>query len=458
MKYGYILAGLFFLINPNISIVDILPDFIGIFLLMHGLEPARAVSPDMDDALQRFQTLFRISVAKFCCMPLLAVIGNSEKTFILVFTFAFSLLELIFMLYAFGALFASFSSLGIRLGGKGMEKGLTGVRLQTWIFTAFRAFFTTIPELSNLPGTDEGYIGSVTEGGFNPFAAYRTLLYACNIFFVLLSGILFILLWARYLHRIRKDVSFAAALADAIRQDSSDRRPFYRRTAATGLRFFCLACVLTSCFITDGVNIIPAFAGGIFLICAFTVLGRMQPDMKRLRPFAYLYTVVSAASFLSSLLFSRKYYEVCTSHGLFSVPKAGEWFIFNLVLTAVSSALFLFLFLRFLSCMDSFLREHCGTQAEKELVRLREKTERSRLRCRNLLRIGAVGVFITSFAGLLRQAMLFVPDPVLYLNERYPVTICLWVPVLLADIAWSIFMFYACGEIREMVNERYFSA
>ena len=69
-----------------------------------------------------------------------------------------------------------------------------------------------------------------------------------------------------------------------------------------------------------------------------------------------------------------------------------------------------------------------------------------------------MGAFITSFAGLLRQAMLFVPDPVLYLNERYPVTICLWVPVLLADIAWSIFMFYACGEIREMVNERYFSA
>lgn len=456
MKYGYILAGLFFLINPNITLVDIFPDFIGIFLILHGLEPARSVSPDLEDTMERFRYLFRLSAAKFCCTPLLTLISGSENALVLAFTFAFSMLELIFMLYAFSALFASFSSLGTRLGGTGIEKGLFRVRLQTVIFSLLRAFFTTLPELSRLPASDEGYIGSVTEATVNPFAAYRTLLYAANLFFVLLSGIIFIATWAGYLRRIRKDAVFTAALTEAIREDSADRRPFFRRTAATGLRFFCIGCALTSSFAVDGINLVPAFAGGLFLIGACTVLSRMQSDMKALRTPAIMYTALSAASFLSSLLFSRKYYESCSSLGLFAVPGAPGWFFLNLGLSLICAALFLVVFLRFLAHMNTFFKIHCGIQAEHEFIKLQEKTERRRLRCRNLLRFSAVGAVITSLMGITRQALLFVPDPVIYLNERYPVTVCIWLLVLLADIAWILFLFYTCGEIRDMVNERYY--
>ena len=86
MKYGYILAGLFFLINPNITLVDIFPDFIGIFLILHGLEPARSVSPDLEDTMERFRYLFRLSAAKFCCTPLLTLISGSENALVLAFT------------------------------------------------------------------------------------------------------------------------------------------------------------------------------------------------------------------------------------------------------------------------------------------------------------------------------------------------------------------------------------
>ena len=37
MNIKYILIGLFFLINPNIEVFDIFPDFIGLILIMKGL-------------------------------------------------------------------------------------------------------------------------------------------------------------------------------------------------------------------------------------------------------------------------------------------------------------------------------------------------------------------------------------------------------------------------------------
>lgn len=456
MKYGYILTGLLFLINPNITVVDIFPDFIGIFLILHGLEPARAVSPDLEDAIQRFQYLFRISVAKLCCVPLLTLISGSENALVLAITFAFSILELIFMLYAFSALFTSFSSLGTRFGCKSINRGLPWIRLQTVIFTAFRSFFAILPELSRLPSSDEGYIDSVTEANVNPFAAYKTLLYACDLFFVLIAGIIFIAMWTSFLKKIRKDSTFTSALQEAILEDSNDRRPFFRRTAASELHFFCIGCALTASFVVDGVNLIPAFAGGLFLIGSFTVLGRMQPDMKSIRIPAVAFTVLSAISFLSSLLFSKKYYESCSSAGLSAVQGASGWFFLNLGISILCAALFLVIVFRFLRHMDLFLHAHCGIQAEHEFIRLQEKTERSRIRCRNLLRFGAVGAVITALLGIMRQALMFVPDPVIYLNPQYPITICLWIIVLLVDIAWILYLFYTCGEIRDLVNERYY--
>ena len=37
MGIGYIIAGMFFLFEPFIGVADILPDFIGYLLILHGM-------------------------------------------------------------------------------------------------------------------------------------------------------------------------------------------------------------------------------------------------------------------------------------------------------------------------------------------------------------------------------------------------------------------------------------
>ena len=51
MEFALITAGLLFLMNPLIAIVDIFPDFIGCILILLGINRLRAVSPELDDAV-----------------------------------------------------------------------------------------------------------------------------------------------------------------------------------------------------------------------------------------------------------------------------------------------------------------------------------------------------------------------------------------------------------------------
>ena len=50
MGIAYILAGVFFLFNPNINVVDVLPDFIGYLLIYRGLFHASFLSDNLRQA------------------------------------------------------------------------------------------------------------------------------------------------------------------------------------------------------------------------------------------------------------------------------------------------------------------------------------------------------------------------------------------------------------------------
>jgi len=50
MGFGCIAAGMLFLFNPNINVIDILPDFIGYILIYHGLFRMSYSTPKLADA------------------------------------------------------------------------------------------------------------------------------------------------------------------------------------------------------------------------------------------------------------------------------------------------------------------------------------------------------------------------------------------------------------------------
>ncbi len=97
-------------------------------------------------------------------LPLRFMVGYNEKTFILIFTLAFALLEAMYLLPAFYYLFDGTSYLTLRYGGSSAKK--RAPRIISFIFAVGRAVLNVLPELRYLPSEyyDIEFEGTVCAG------------------------------------------------------------------------------------------------------------------------------------------------------------------------------------------------------------------------------------------------------------------------------------------------------
>ncbi len=114
MKIGYILAGMIFLFNPHINIVDVLPDVIGYILILHGLFKISDLERNLLSARKNFLKLAWLSAVKLSCLLITPIF---DETLYLLFTFCFGILEIMWMIPAFIDLFAGISFLESRYTG-----------------------------------------------------------------------------------------------------------------------------------------------------------------------------------------------------------------------------------------------------------------------------------------------------------------------------------------------------
>ena len=128
MNLGYLLAGLIFLFNPNINVIDVLPDFIGCIFIVKGLSKLSDLDRRIASAKAKFRrlawvALFKAFVSLFTSglldqalygMGLSILVDLFDSTMVLVFVFVFGIFELMYMIPAFISLFEGIAFLEIR--------------------------------------------------------------------------------------------------------------------------------------------------------------------------------------------------------------------------------------------------------------------------------------------------------------------------------------------------------
>ncbi|MBR6675830.1 MAG: hypothetical protein IKL24_00675 [Clostridia bacterium] len=115
LRLGLVALGAVFLFNPTINIVDLLPDFIGFWLIAKGLTYTAYVSETVAMAKKSIVYLAFIEAAKLLSCALL-VGGNGTNVVLL--TFCFTVVEAILFIPAVDKLFEGLASLGVRHAGK----------------------------------------------------------------------------------------------------------------------------------------------------------------------------------------------------------------------------------------------------------------------------------------------------------------------------------------------------
>ena len=103
-----------FLFNPNIANIDLLPDIFGYIILSALLSKLAMISESLYDAKRAFERLIIIDAAKI--VSVFWVFGidavSERNTSLLLFSFTFGVLEVIFAGIAFIKLFDGMTSLG----------------------------------------------------------------------------------------------------------------------------------------------------------------------------------------------------------------------------------------------------------------------------------------------------------------------------------------------------------
>lgn len=314
MKLGAILAGLIFLFNPNINIVDILPDAIGIGLIFYGILPISRVEPNLSEAARYFRYLFITELVKLPALAVHSFINESEQLFILIVTMVFGALEIWFGLLGWSNLFNGIDRLSDRETNPFVTAGSHNARVVAILLTVAKPVLAILPDLCLLADDRYGVVGN---NGVQSIKAFRNVFNVFGAFISLVIGIVFLVIALRYFRGVKKDSAFVSLVNEkaATYDDESRTLPFRRIILAmTFLSYAFLFCLELK---IEGYSLIPPMIGGALFLFAFLVFGKAFRK-KAEGPYrkwgkmgvisSAVYIGLSLVGWVLSLIFARTYY------------------------------------------------------------------------------------------------------------------------------------------------------
>ena len=381
IHWGFIAFSFAFIFNPNITIVDIFPDFIGYMILSASLLKLSMLSETLADSRRSFERMIFIDVAKI--LALLWVFGiesSNERSFsLLMWTFVFGVAEVIFLASAFVKLFSGFEELGNlysnssihgskRAGGKSYTEKAKSLSV---FFVVMRAVLALLPELSAL--------GSVSYDKItNSVSLYRYIGVMRGICFipVMILGIFWLVRICRYFARIRADRQFCDEIDNACyKRFVTKQGAFTIRNVKLSMWFFVVAMVLSLDIRMNGTNIFPDLLVPILLIPSLMYMSKTTHIPKA--PTLSMMTCYGMISVLS-VLAENYYLDNYTYNAMAKSSEAFIAFMFYIGAVAVKSIIFICLVICWYRDVRKVIVAHTGyvlgreTLSEKESMRIAE--------------------------------------------------------------------------------------
>lgn len=337
---GLMSVGLWFLFNPNISIIDPLPDAVGFLLFALALRHVAAFVPYMQEAMDGFKKLFYVTLMKLPALFVMIMLFN-DRVAITLFSLSFAIVELIFLLPAFSNLFEGFSYLGQRFGCPAAitptetVKSPDSLRFFTYIFVSAKAVASTLPDFVFLFPYDP-----LTKEGNSVSGASYLLIVSVLALLVLLVGIFWLSYLRAYFRAIEEDTGLRTLSApegidlSAPKNDLLISLPYLLFGAGV---FFSMDIVV------DNILLLPDYLSAAFFLAAAIFLVTKHPIKGRAS------LIVSSGYFVSTILFSifrSQFYgsfkesDIMSPDGIVRIPEAYAAYLPMLLGSFFQEALF----------------------------------------------------------------------------------------------------------------------
>ncbi|MBE6672875.1 MAG: hypothetical protein E7599_05080 [Ruminococcaceae bacterium] len=446
MRIGCILAGLLFFVNPNILVVDILPDFIGAILLLYGLSHAGEIDERMARTRKTLYLLMYAGIGRFLCTFLIPIIDAKEYTWFLVFAFCFGLIEAYLFCRAMFSLDSGLTFLSLQSDQNEIYRSTgAGFLGMTVIFTVVKTAFAILPTLTYLV-TD---YGTVTEMRTN-WTFVMWMLMAINVLLVTVYGILWYVRMLKFWKPLKKS-SFVALIEQRYRDEYLANRPLvvYRDLKRVVL-LMGVALIFAVPLRLDGMDVLHDAVTGVAIFYAARILGKLYPDASGYTVlWSALYAVISTFEWGYMVWFRMENYSHLYEEGfsevmgfkVFDEVSLLTTFAVYCVMLAVKLLLLLLVILSMRRVMLRMIAEHTGSITEIHVSSEKTKAIRRDLR-----------------RWLLSATLLCVAAVMMSVATGF---LFLWIPILQTwdMVIWTVFgivMYYFLNRLVAGMDDRYY--
>ena len=369
MGFGLIALSFCFFFNPNINIVDILPDFIGYILLCAALLRIGYLNESIDGAISLFKKMIFVDAAKL--LAILWVFGlevtTERNSSLLLFAFIFSVLELIVLIPAYSKLFAGMTEIGYFysntaiFGSENKKSRTDKIRNLTFAFVVTKAVLSVLPEFADLSNSSYDETSAFVNI-YDHIGTMRVLAFIP----VLILGIIWIVSLQSYFSRIRRDRELIDGLRAKYESEILPKHGlFIRKNFGLVCGLFILALCLTLDFRMEYHNMLPDFlAAIIFFVVIAVIQKRTEINRVPLTATSALYFVLSLVSAVAEYGFFDEYYYDAIYRSEVAMRAYALVVIFNIL----KSAAFLALLWTLLRALFAIVLNHTGFVAGKTVA------------------------------------------------------------------------------------------
>ena len=359
MGITFLMVGFIFFFLPNLTIIDILPDFLGCILIMVGLNKLADLTPGLAEAKRAFLKALYIYIAKFLLMFTVPFFGNSDGGYILIFSFSFAILEMIFVLPAFSTLLNGFVYLGDRTNASILFKNQSEFSTITKLFLITRSTLAFVPDLAYISNPESSGI-VVLNGGFY-ISNFRTLLVGANFLITGILGIVWLYYALRYFLGIKNDRILMSALEEKYKTEILPQEGlFTRRNIKNGFVFITVGGILMFDLLIDNVNVIPDFLGAFFFLIA-ALLVRKRCNARPIIGLSGALTVISLVSWIVLCVFAVKFPAV----NIRTTPEAYDLYVWVAITASIKYVVLLLFNFALYSTLKQIIQMHTGSPVDE---------------------------------------------------------------------------------------------
>ncbi len=468
--YSLLTFSLVLLFNPNINVIDLLPDFIAWFILAKLFEKAADSAPYFEEARLCFVKLGWLTLAKIPALLLIFFVRGQntlDNDIFALVSFSFAVAESIFTIKAAGNLFKGLSHLGERTSAsaliapfsppilKNRQITIQSLKEYTFFFFICKCILYFLPDMFLLTRI------SKETGQLLLISKHYPLVLILSHLFGFIIGTIWIGRALSYVKAVRNEGLFDEALLEMANEDSLNKMETKTkiRSITSALTIICVASFFAVDLVFDnlnGINLLPNFVYGALLLIGVLILQRHCQASRAHLVFGGAFTAFSLTAyiFLARFLSNYSYADI---ESLKEASNAYLMVVIFSVLEFISLLLFLFFTARL---FRSFILSNTGISPESDRYLKMEKEYH-----RALIKKSYVMTALGAAAGLVKCINVFLNRSVklIYTDEAdfmMPIISSSPIPwfnlvITVTSIMYIGYTLYFISTIKEEVKMKY---